>query len=215
MNTKPFFSHKYAVSFSIIIYLVVVFIIDYKTIKTEQMMADENITNRLKLGALEVESVLPRMFHHKDMHTITIPESQHLEQTLALARVAEDFRLRYVYSLILLNHKTFFTSGSALNQTTFANKTSVSPLVKYLENYADAAYIITCPKGACRYFEGDMRAIKRVEQAKNLIESIGLERERIDIVVGSAKDPKSLKDQVSEIIERTVGLSPSPVHSKK
>ena len=88
-------------------------------------------------------------------------------------------------------------------------------LLKALENYADAAYIITCPKGACRYFEGNMRAIKRVEQAKSIIESIGLERERIDIIVGSAKEPKSLKDQVSEIVERTASLSPSPVHSKK
>jgi coenzyme F420-reducing hydrogenase delta subunit len=88
-------------------------------------------------------------------------------------------------------------------------------LLKALEDFADAAYIVTCPEGACRYFEGNLRAKKRVEKAKSIIESIGLERERIDIIVGSAKDSKPLKDQVSEIVKQTATLSPSPVHAKK
>ncbi len=88
-------------------------------------------------------------------------------------------------------------------------------LVKALEDFADAAYIVTCPEGACRYFEGNLRAKKRVEKAKSIIESIGLERERIDIIVGSAKDPKTLGAQVEEIVTRTAGLSQSPVHIKK
>jgi len=88
-------------------------------------------------------------------------------------------------------------------------------LLKALENFADAAYLITCPEGACLYFEGNLRAKKRVEKAKSLIESIGLERERIDIIVGSAKDPKTLKEQVSEILKLTSTLSPSPVHAGK
>ena len=88
-------------------------------------------------------------------------------------------------------------------------------LLKALEDFADAAYLITCPEGACRYFEGNLRAKKRVEKAKSIIESIGLERERIDIRVGSAKDTKTLGAQVSEIVKRTANLSRSPVHAKK
>jgi len=30
--------------------------------------------------------------------------------------------------------------------------------LKALEKFADAAFIITCPEGACRYFEGNHRA---------------------------------------------------------
>ena len=86
-------------------------------------------------------------------------------------------------------------------------------LLKALEDFADAAYIVTCPEGACRYFEGNLRAGKRVEMAKNIIESIGLERERIGIIVGSAKDPKTLEAHVKEIATRTADLAPSPVHS--
>ena len=88
-------------------------------------------------------------------------------------------------------------------------------LLKALEDFADAAYIVTCPEGACRYFEGNLRAKKRVERAKSIIESIGLEKERIDIKVGSIKDPKTLAAQVSDIVEETSTLSPSPVHNKR
>ena len=88
-------------------------------------------------------------------------------------------------------------------------------LLKALEDFADAAYIVTCPEGNCRYFEGNLRAKKRVEKAKSIIESIGLERERIEIIVGSVKDPKTLEAQVNEIVKKTANLSPSPVHSKR
>ncbi len=88
-------------------------------------------------------------------------------------------------------------------------------LLKALEDFADAAYIITCPLGKCRYFEGNLRAGKRVEMAKNIIESIGLERERIDVIVGSSKAPKTLKEQTAEIVKRTSAITHSPVHAKK
>lgn len=88
-------------------------------------------------------------------------------------------------------------------------------LLKALETFADAAYIVTCPEGACRYFEGNLRAKKRVEKAKNIIESIGLEKERIDIIIGSPKNPKTLKEQTEEIVKKTSSLSQSPVHSGK
>ena len=88
-------------------------------------------------------------------------------------------------------------------------------LLKALEDFADAAYIVTCPEGTCRYFEGNLRAKKRVAKAKSIIESIGLEKERIDIIIGSVKDTKTLEAQVEEIVSRTAGLSQSPVHTKK
>ena len=88
-------------------------------------------------------------------------------------------------------------------------------LLKALENFADAAYIVTCPEGACRYFEGNLRAKKRVEKAKSIIESIGLERERIDIIIGLPKNPKTLKEQTEEIVRRTSSLSRSPVHANR
>jgi F420-non-reducing hydrogenase iron-sulfur subunit len=88
-------------------------------------------------------------------------------------------------------------------------------LLRALEEFADAVYVVTCPEGACRYFEGNIRAKKRVALAKSVIESIGLERERLDIVVGSKEEQKKLAQLSEELMERISGLTPSPVHGKK
>jgi len=87
-------------------------------------------------------------------------------------------------------------------------------LLRALEEFADAAYVITCPEGACRYFEGNQRAKKRVQMTRSIISSIGLEEERVGIVVGSKENPKPLAKQAEEIVERISQLPPSPVHHR-
>jgi F420-non-reducing hydrogenase iron-sulfur subunit len=87
-------------------------------------------------------------------------------------------------------------------------------LLKALEEFADAAYVITCPEGACRYFEGNRRARKRVERTREIIGTIGLERERVGIVFGTAEEPKTLARQTEEIMESIAALPESPVHAR-
>ena len=84
--------------------------------------------------------------------------------------------------------------------------------LRALEDFADAAFLLACPEGSCRYFEGNVRAKKRVETARSIIESIGLEKERIDIIIGSKKDKKGLTVLTKEILKRTDKIPPSPVH---
>jgi F420-non-reducing hydrogenase iron-sulfur subunit len=83
-------------------------------------------------------------------------------------------------------------------------------LLRALEEFADAAYVITCPQGACRNFEGNSRAMKRMERTKSIIESIGLERERVGLIVCSKENPKSLATLAQEIVEDISSLGPSP-----
>ena len=84
-------------------------------------------------------------------------------------------------------------------------------LLKALEEFADAAYVVTCPVGTCKYFEGNKRALKRVERTKSLIQDIGLETERLGIVMGKIGEMKSLADQTEEIMKQVAELAPSPV----
>ena len=89
----------------------------------------------------------------------------------------------------------------------------VEPLhiLRALEEFADAAYLVTCPEGACRYFEGNRRAEKRVERARTIIAGIGLEEERIGIVVTSEGERKGLAALAQEIMQRIQALPLSPV----
>jgi len=89
----------------------------------------------------------------------------------------------------------------------------VEPLhfLRALEEFADAAYLVTCPEGACRYFEGNRRARKRVERTRTIIAGIGLEEERIGIVVTSKEERKGLAALAQEIMQRIQALPLSPV----
>ncbi len=84
-------------------------------------------------------------------------------------------------------------------------------LLRALEDFADAAYVITCPEGACRYFEGNRRAKKRVDWAKSIITAIGLEAERLGIIVRSSDVPKRLKELVEDAFEATSKLDYLPM----
>jgi F420-non-reducing hydrogenase iron-sulfur subunit len=87
-------------------------------------------------------------------------------------------------------------------------------LLRALEEFADAAYLIACPEGACRYFEGNRRARKRVERTRQIIAGIGLEEERVGLMVRSKEDRRPLAELAGEILGLTSKLGPSPVHQK-
>jgi len=87
-------------------------------------------------------------------------------------------------------------------------------LLRALEEFADAAYLITCPEGVCRYFEGNRRARKRVERAQQIIETIGLEKERVGILVRPKEDCRPLAKLAKEVLDLTSKLGPSPVHKQ-
>jgi coenzyme F420-reducing hydrogenase delta subunit len=85
-------------------------------------------------------------------------------------------------------------------------------LLKALEEYADAAHVISCAEGTCRYFEGNRRAKKRVERAQWIIRGIGLEEERVGITIREKDDRRSLAELAKMIVAITSKLGFSPVH---
>jgi coenzyme F420-reducing hydrogenase delta subunit len=88
-------------------------------------------------------------------------------------------------------------------------------LLRALEEFADAAYVVTCPEGACRYFEGNLRTRKRVDVVGNYLAAIGLERERVGFVANEKEKPRSLAVLTGEIMNRLASLAPSPVLNEK
>jgi coenzyme F420-reducing hydrogenase delta subunit len=85
-------------------------------------------------------------------------------------------------------------------------------LLRALEEYADAAHVITCPEGTCRYFEGNRRAKKRVERTQLIIGGIGLEQDRVGITIRQKDDRRSLSELAEVILAMTSKLGLSPVH---
>lgn len=87
-------------------------------------------------------------------------------------------------------------------------------LLRALEEFADAAYVVACPKGDCQYFEGNARARHRVARIRQSLVSIGLEGERVGIVTTLKDDPKPLAVLADEIMRGISALPLSPVLSR-
>jgi len=87
-------------------------------------------------------------------------------------------------------------------------------LLRALEEFADAAYVVTCPAGECRYFEGNLWARKRVQWTRELISSIGLDAERIGVAKNSQENPRALFEFADDIMESIAHLDPSPVFNE-
>ncbi len=56
---------------------------------------------------------------------------------------------------------------------------SVSLLLKILETDLDAIFILTCPETSCQSGEGSIRAKKRVEYTQEILEELGLGKDRL------------------------------------
>lgn len=73
-----------------------------------------------------------------------------------------------------------------------SGKVDVPYLIKAFETGADGAVIVTCKKNECQNTEGNLRAQKRAEAVKSLLEEIGTDTERMAVI--------ELKDDVNQTI---------------
>ncbi len=69
-------------------------------------------------------------------------------------------------------------------------------LLKMFEQGVDGVLVIACPEGACRFVEGNLRAVKRVAYAQKWLIELGLEPARLEFHMMA---PDQSED-VSEII---------------
>jgi F420-non-reducing hydrogenase iron-sulfur subunit len=75
-------------------------------------------------------------------------------------------------------------------------------LMRALESGSDKVFVVTCPEGACHYREGNLRAKKRVVYAQKLIEEIGLNRDRLELIVTSAGKRLTIDTLARELLAR-------------
>jgi coenzyme F420-reducing hydrogenase delta subunit len=83
-------------------------------------------------------------------------------------------------------------------------------LMRALESGADKVYLVTCPEGACHYREGNMRAKKRIVYTQSLIEEIGLERERLELIVPTAGKPVTIDELTRGLLACELSIRTSP-----
>ena len=75
-----------------------------------------------------------------------------------------------------------------------SSKVQVHHILKILEKGIDAVKVVACPEDKCRFLVGSIRAEKRIEYAGNLLEEIGMEKERISITRQTGLSARALID---------------------
>ena len=78
----------------------------------------------------------------------------------------------------------------------------IEPLhfLRAFEAGADLVYLIVCPLKVCRYQQGNLRAKKRIAYAQKLIQEIGLDPERLNLIITTTPLPKRIDLLTREIL---------------
>jgi F420-non-reducing hydrogenase iron-sulfur subunit len=94
-------------------------------------------------------------------------------------------------------------------------KIEVNYILTAFEHGIDAVIVAGCLEGGCHFLEGNLRARKRVERAKQLLKEIGLEPERLDMFNLSSAEGPRFAEIVNEMNRRAKQLGPSPLRTDK
>ena len=90
-------------------------------------------------------------------------------------------------------------------------KVEVDHILAAFERGVDGVMVAGCLEGGCHFLEGNLRARKRVDRAKQLLSEIGLEPERLEMYNLSSAEGARFAEIVTEMSQRLAKLDPSPL----
>ena len=90
-------------------------------------------------------------------------------------------------------------------------KVDAGHILHALEKGADGAFVIGCLEGDCRSKTGNLRARKRIEHVKSILQSIGLEPERVGMYNLSSGEGPKFAQYAREMDSIIRELGPSPL----
>ena len=82
-------------------------------------------------------------------------------------------------------------------------------LLKAIEDGADAVYVAGCLEGECHFLVGNLKAKKRVQYVKKVLQEIGVEPERVEMFNLSAGEGPRFAEIAREMVERAKALAPA------
>ncbi len=83
--------------------------------------------------------------------------------------------------------------------------------MKALEKGADGVYVAGCLEGDCHFKNGNTRAGYRVAHVQKVLEELGWEKERVEMIRMSAGMGELFARTAHEFTEKIKQLGPSPI----
>lgn len=98
-------------------------------------------------------------------------------------------------------------------QVPCTGRVDVIHLMEAFQKGADGVYVVGCLEGECHYFTGNLRAKKRVQYTKKILDEIGIGGERLEMYNIAASDGPRFSEVAREMDEKISALGPSPINT--
>ena len=106
-----------------------------------------------------------------------------------------------------------YPSDVKIIQVPCSGRVDILHLLRAIEDGADGVYVAGCLEGECHYISGNLKARKRVQYVKKVLEELDVEPERVEMFNLSSGEGPRFAEIAREMVERIKGLGPSPVKS--
>ena len=115
-----------------------------------------------------------------------------------------------------LSKAVFEAEGVTIRLVTLAcsSKLEIVHVLRALETGADGVALWTCPAKACRFGRGSVRAGKRIERARRILEQIGLESKRVFLAELAPANEKALDEALKHTAGELAKMGRSPLKTK-
>jgi len=106
-----------------------------------------------------------------------------------------------------------YPSNTRIIRVPCTGKVDVIHILHAFEKGADGVYVVGCLEGDCHFQDGNFRAKKRVDQAKEILDTVGVGGERVQMYNLSASEGPRFAQIATEMFEKISELGPSPIKS--
>lgn len=93
-------------------------------------------------------------------------------------------------------------------------KVDVIHIMKAFQKGADGVYVAGCLQGDCHFKNGNIKALKRVEYTKELLDEIGIGGQRLEMITMSAGMGRKFAQTATDFNEKIKKLGPNPIKRK-
>ncbi len=90
-------------------------------------------------------------------------------------------------------------------------KVEMEHLLEAFEKGVDGILIAGCLEGGCHFLEGNLRAKRRAEHVRSMLNEIGVGGDRLKMVNLSAAMAPTFVERVKEIVDTVAKLGPNPL----
>jgi F420-non-reducing hydrogenase iron-sulfur subunit len=90
-------------------------------------------------------------------------------------------------------------------------KVDVIHIMRAFQKGADGVYVAGCLEGDCHFKNGNVRAAQRVGYAKKLLDEIGIDGERLEMIMMSAGMGERFAQTATAFTEKIRAMGPNPV----